>query len=148
MDNPAGIDVPNEVYQRWNPFPGEKTPLYVEGIHDDYEGFRILLCGEEKSSPMLRLLFDSSHLFYRVVRESCWLNADIPKSLINDIGRGHRFFTVSDSRLLRWLIDVSSGTYDSPTIRHYFLCMANEVIDVVACDAPKADNLNDLDSSM
>lgn len=49
----------DEIYEPLELFPKLPQPKYVEGIHDDYEGFRILLRGEDLASPMLRLMFNA-----------------------------------------------------------------------------------------
>ncbi len=59
---------------KWNPFSSKKTEsIYCEGLHDDYEGFRILLTAEEKASDMLRLSFENA-LYYQNRDESYLLN--------------------------------------------------------------------------
>jgi hypothetical protein len=130
----------NEIYEPLELFPEIARPAYVEGIHDDYEGFRILLRGEELTSPMLRLLFDPGPLFYRVIEESSWLMPNVPESLIVSMRQGHCFFLVQNSELLRWFTEVSQGIREG--VSHYCICMSNQIIDVIAWQPPKVDNLS------
>lgn len=116
-------------------------PKYVEAIHDDYEGFRILLRGESPESPMLRLVFDPPPLSYRVIEEASWLSPDMADHLFR--APGSRFVVVADSDFLRWFQRISSGIREWPNIRHYVVCMANQIVEIIACRAPGADNLSD-----
>lgn len=130
----------SETDARWEPFPSDAQPKYVEAIHDDYEGFRILLRGETLDSPMLRLSFDPPPLAYRVTEEASWLSNGLPVGLAGS--RVVRFLALDDSELLSWFRGVSAGIRDSWNLRHYVVCMANSVVEVVACQPPRADDLN------
>jgi hypothetical protein len=35
-----------ETYKKWEPLEGIEAELWVEALHDDYEGLRILLRGQ------------------------------------------------------------------------------------------------------
>ena len=50
--------------KKWVPFEDLNFDRwYCEGLHDDYEGFRVLLTGEEKPEPIVRLLFEYVYFF-------------------------------------------------------------------------------------
>ncbi len=132
----------NEHYEPLELFPKLAPPEYVEGIHDDYEGFRILLRGEDLAAPMLRLMFAARPLFYRVIEEGSWLMPDVPESLIVALRQGHWYFVVKNSKLLQWFTEVSQGTREGSDVRHYCICMSDQIIDVIAGQPPRADNLS------
>jgi hypothetical protein len=50
-------------FKKWEPLKNIPRILYCEGIHDDYEGFRILLIGENERSPVLRIMFDAARSY-------------------------------------------------------------------------------------
>ena len=45
-------------FKKWEPLPGLPEEMYLEGLHNDYEGFRLLLKGDGDQAKMLRITFD------------------------------------------------------------------------------------------
>jgi hypothetical protein len=125
------------VFQKWTPLESIPDRLYCEAIHDDYEGFRVLLKGEDATSPVLRIGF-SSVLAYRKVDEGSLLRTlDLMKNL-----NKFPLYTVSNSPFVKWLHEESYGIYkDSETI-HYAILTANDCIDVLTEDEPKVEWLD------
>ena len=53
----------------WQPTNGCPSKMFFEGLHDNYEGFRILLKGEDSTSSMLKIHFEDA-LTYKNTDES------------------------------------------------------------------------------
>jgi len=84
-------------YKKWTPVDSIPKRMYCEAIHDDYEGFRILLRGEDLTLPMLRLSFESV-LLYRNMDEGSMLRT---LDLIKDI-EIFPLYIVDNSDLMNW----------------------------------------------
>jgi len=120
-------------FEKWQPVQSIPSGLCVEAIHDDDEGFRILLRGERKASKILRLRFDPT-LAYRATDESSLINYDR-----TDDGTLDRYglFIVHDSEYLAWFAKVNQGV--SGSVTHYAVYLSNQCIDVIAAFPPDAD---------
>ena len=55
-----------EKYYKWEPVKGIEKEMWVEAIHDDYEGLRILLKGSTISSIMLSVNFSHYYMYCNV----------------------------------------------------------------------------------
>jgi hypothetical protein len=121
-------------YEKWCPLERIPARLYCEGLHDDYEGFHILLRGGESSSRMLRIAFDPA-LVYRniddgdLLKTICTLSEPEVSSL----------FTVENSTWLEWLHEESHGIHDGEAIIHYAIYTANDCIDVLSAFEPTVE---------
>lgn len=124
----------SDIYKKWFPIEGLPKRLYCEGIHDDYEGLRILLKGEEKESSMLRLLFDAV-LAYRNVDES-YLLKTIDK--IEDPGQS-TLYVVENSSWVEWFKEESYNTLQNSKINHYAIYTPNDCIDILSEYEPKIE---------
>lgn len=127
-------------YKPWEVLPSELGPFYCEGIHDDFEFFRILVSGENNSSPVFRLLFKDTQLHYQSINESLCLN---DKNRSSGLTQAGQFFIVENSWLLKWFHGVSSGIQNEITIKHYAMYLSNQIIDVLATQEPLVENLNE-----
>jgi len=124
---------------KWEPF--KELPIarwYCEGLHDDYEGFRVLLSGEEKSAPTVRLLFDNVY-FYQ--------NRDEGKFIVHEPSEGqfefpHPFYILENSSLLNRFHEESSDIYSEQRIKHFAIYTANDCIDVLSVDNPATERLS------
>jgi hypothetical protein len=118
----------------WNPISDLPTRLYVEAVHDDYEGFRILLRGEKASDRMLRVSFEMP-LLYRKTDEG-----DRLRTIQNDARiKEAVFFIVECSSLVEWLSTESYEVRDVNAMKHFLFACSNDLIDVVAESEPKFD---------
>ena len=116
-------------FNKWDPLEGIPNRLYVEGLHDDYEGFRILLKGEKITDRLLRVYFDAP-LAYRS-------SSECENSLnLFDPGNGC-FYTSQDSDFHKWFNVESSDIYSDILVTHYVFLAANSIIDVLSIDEPK-----------
>ena len=125
--------------KKWVPFEDLNFDRwYCEGLHDDYEGFRVLLTGEEKPEPIVRLLFEYVY-FYQ--------NRDEGKFLVHEPSEGnyefpHPFYILENSKLLKRFHEESAGIYAEYPIKHYAIYTTNDCIDVLSIDAPIAMRLS------
>jgi len=116
-----------ETYKKWEPIEGIEAELWVEALHDDYEGLRILLRGNESSSPVLRITF-SHYYVYRNADESyrlaLWREAHFEE-------RNWCLFTTTSSSLIDWLSSEAGDAYNKDEMHHYLIKTGADVIDVV-----------------
>ena len=125
---------------KWNPFPNEKNQrIYCEGVHDDYEGFRILLTGEEKASPMLRLSLENT-LYYQNRDEGYFFNYG---NIQGAFDYPHPFYIIEYSELIQKFHIESENTFSELNIKHYAIYTCNDCIDILSEKEPKAVNLSD-----
>lgn len=124
-----------EKYVAWQPLPGIPNSLYIEAIHDDVEGFRILLRGEDSTAPVLRVLFESM-VGYRNINESyrnkTWESSVCMTSLPS-------LMTVIHSRWLDWLVEESGRVLEAKTLTHYAIYTPEDCIDVATQFPPTVD---------
>ena len=125
------------LYQKWNPLESIPDRLHCEAVHDDYEGFRILLRGEEANSHTFRLAFDSP-LAYRNIDEGNMLRT---LNLIKEREKAS-LYIVKNSAWVKWFHEESLGIYEGHNLIHYALITANDCIDVLTEFEPKAEWLN------
>ncbi len=125
------------LYQKWTPLESIPDRLHCEAIHDDYEGFRILLRGEEANSRTLRLVFESP-LAYRNIDEGSLLRT---LNLIKDREKSS-LYIVGNSPWVKWFHEESLGIYEGRKLIHYALITANDCIDVLTEFEPQVEWLN------
>ncbi len=125
--------------EKWNidylhDFP---STLYIEGLHDDYEGFRILVKGG-KPSKVYRISFDC-HLGYRNFDESERLKSltDFPCN-----AQEWCLFKSNNSSFIEWLVSESfEASFDKKEVTHYFVATPNDIVEVLATCEPKIEKL-------
>jgi len=130
----------SQILKIWTPLEGISERLSLEALHDDYEGVRLLLEGDEPNNQTLRITFDPS-LVYRNIDEM-----DYMKSLHTFQGREHlgkwALFTVENSDFVKWFNEESHGTHENENIVHYAVLTLNDCIDVISSQPPKVEWLN------
>lgn len=124
-------------YKKWLPLDSIPSRLYCEGIHDDYEGFRIIVRGEGDDSSLLRISFDVA-LAYRNVDEG-----DLVQTiqLRPELG-SFSLFVVENSSWVEWFESESCGLHSRKNIVHYAIYTSNDCIDVLSEFEPFVDWLN------
>ena len=122
------------MYKKWIPIDGIPKRLFCEAIHDDYEGFRILLRGEDNSSSMLRITFESL-LAYRNIDEGNRLKT---MEQATNFGSSS-LYIVEDSTWIKWFNEESYGIHKSNKIIHYAIYTPNDCIDVLSEYEPKIE---------
>lgn len=119
-------------FQRWEPIDNISAQVTCEGIHDDYEGFRVLLrCSDER---VLRLSYARA-LAYRNVDEG-----DRLRTLRHaHVEPNWSLYTVENSSFLRWFHLESDGIHTDENVKHYAIYTLNDCIDILANSAPFAE---------
>lgn len=125
------------VFKKWEPLKNIPRILYCEGIHDDYEGFRILLVGENERSPVLRIMFDAARS-YRNADEG-----DLLKTIASmDDPGSSSLFIVDNSSWVKWFHEETYNIHKGRDIKHYAIYTPNDCIDVLSEFEPRVEWLN------
>jgi len=123
------------IYKQWMPIDDLPDTLYLEGLHDDYEGFRLLLRGELPQSPMLRIVFDPA-LAYRNIDEGNYLKGITDSNVSSLSGT---LFLVENSGFLSWFHSVSLEIHSQEHVKHYQIYTPNDRIEILAKVLPKVE---------
>lgn len=116
------------MYDIWDIIPGRTVSVSVEGVIDDWEGFRILL-RDHDTDRIIRIAFDS---------EVAYLRRDESDLVGDGLGRGC-FYRVMDSEF--------AARFRTDTVRqfgelkHFAIVTDVHCVDVLATDEPKIDCL-------
>lgn len=115
-------------------FPKE---IFVEGLHDNYEGFRLVVRGG-KPSRVYRISFDC-HVGYRNFDESERLKLN---SLFPSFTGGWSLFVSEKSDFIDWLVGESFEVHTKKEeITHYYIATPNDIVEVLATCEPKIEKL-------
>jgi hypothetical protein len=121
-----------EQFIKWEPVDGIENEMWVEALHDDYEGFRILLKGSAQSSGILRITF-AQYYGYRNVDESyrdkLWQKGNFEQ-------RDWSLFNTAASEFIDWVFEESNGLYSKEEMVHYCIKTGADIIEVVANQTP------------
>jgi len=123
-------------FEKWIPIDDLPETLYLEAIHDDYEGFRLLLKGDEDHNKTLRITFDPA-LSYRNTDEG-----DLLKTIGKQEFEQWSLYTVRNSSYSEWFADESCGIHDDENIIHYAIYTPNDCIDILSVYPPEVEWLN------
>lgn len=126
-----------ERFERWEPIDGVQARMFLEALHDDREGFRLILKAAEPKARSLRILFDAP-LCYRGAQELY---------LLRQIYEAHDiypwpFFIVRNSRYSRWFYAQATDAIDKDG-HHYHIAAMDEIIDVISARPPIISWLSD-----
>lgn len=125
------------ILERWHPIAlGNNKKFYVEGIHSDFEGFRILLRGDSVELPMLRIFWGYRIPSFRVSQEErllkIWHGTD--KSLL-----GNTFYIVRNSTYVENIKEMEMGFYPKSKLTHYAIFTVEDCIDILSEIPPKTE---------
>jgi hypothetical protein len=126
-----------EKYKKWLPLEDIPDRLYLDGLYDDWEGFRLLLRHYE-TGRMLRITFDPA-LSYRNTDEGDLLKTE-------DISEGFfkwPLYIVENSRFLKWFHEESYEIRKKDNPLHYAIVTQNDFIDVISAFPPIVEWIND-----
>jgi hypothetical protein len=133
-----GIDVADQHHRPWKPLDGVPERLYLEAVHDDCEGLRFLLRGEDTTSPTLRLVFESP-VAYRNINESYRVRT---WAAVSDMRALPSLLKVENSNWARWLVEEAGGVLRVDALVHYAIYTPEDCIDIVTEFPPTAEWLN------
>lgn len=105
---------------------------YIEAIHDNYEGFRILLRSSILEGKMLRINFNDK-LSYRNTDESFYLKlwGSMNKEIL-----GKTFYIISNSDYADFFNDQTLDIYRDWKIIHYAIYTNSDCIDILSIQQP------------
>ncbi len=131
-------DVPEQRLRPWMPLDDTPQRLYLEAVHDDYEGLRFLLRGDDPTGPTLRLSFESV-VGSRSINESYRLKtwACVPK-----IRELPSLLIIENSEWVKWLVEEAGGVLQVEALIHYAIYTPEDCIDVVTAFPPTAEWMN------
>jgi hypothetical protein len=126
-----------EKYKKWFPIKDSHDTLVLFGLHDNNEGFRILL-REEKTHGVMRIRFDSFFAYRNIDR------GYLSRTMLE----GKKFvkwplFTVKNSRFLQWLHEENPDKQLNEKLIHYAIITPKNCIDVISSTLPKVEWLCD-----
>jgi len=105
--------------------------MFVEAIHDDWEGFRIILADVEFKTR-IRISFINK-LSYRNTGEGfllqLWETTEEKKL-------GNTFYLISNSTYIDFFNEMSYGLYKEKEIKHYAIYSDSDCIDVLSITEP------------
>lgn len=120
-------------YEPWEPIDELPKILYVEGLHDDYEGVRILLKGEAEDAKMLVIKFDPA-LSYRNTDEG---DRHVLAREHPEVRGGGALFKAEQSGFIDWFNRENQGVRSNLDIVHYLIVTESDIIDVLSVFPPE-----------
>ena len=122
-----------QTYEVWDIVPGRVVRVSVEGVIDDWEGFRVLLKDHE-TDRLLRIAF-GSHAAYQN-RDESDLDGEATRS--EGLGRGCFYFVRSSEFEARFRAD-SARQFGN--LKHFAIITDADCIDVLATEEPQVEQL-------
>ena len=119
----------------WKPLEINAKSTLVDAIHDDCEGFRIII-NILKSGGDKILIKSKDTLAYKNTKQmflhGLWNNID--KSL-----GGNIFYIMENSEYLKDFHLMSEGFYSNLEIKHYCIYTLDDCIDLLCTEAPSVE---------
>jgi hypothetical protein len=109
-----------------------KITYNIEAIHDDYEGFRILLRANNLTGNILRITFNNN-LSYRNTDESFLLKL---WEYIDKETLGKTFYLVSNSAFVGFFNESTENIYKEWNVVHYAIYTTSDCIDILSDQPP------------
>ncbi len=116
---------------------GFPKTIHIEGLHDDYEGFRVIVRGGNPSK-VYRINFETYYLGYRNFDESERLKS---LSIFPFDSREWCLFKTEDSDFIDWVVDESEGIQMKEDITHFFIATPNDMVEVLCLREPIIEKL-------
>src|SRR5215471_15266594 len=117
----------NEIYKKWVPSDRVDRELFVDAVHDDLEGMRIILSGKSPKSGVFCITFNHYYL-YRNVNESNRIKLWTEGNFEN---KNWSLFRVENSNLIDWIAEETGEFFDKKKAQHYFIKTEMDIIDIV-----------------
>ena len=106
--------------------------LFLSGLYDDIDGFRVVLKEKIKDKKSYILKFDGQ-IAYRNVNESERLKT------LNDnkaLCENHTFFYTRKSDFISWIIEESYDIVSEDEVTHYLLATPEDVVEIISLEEP------------
>jgi hypothetical protein len=124
----------NEEWARWEPVPNLVNRYYIDSVHNDSNGFTIVLSEDRIVTNKVYIRFKDWVNAYRQTDET--FRANLIHELHEKYGAKFysqwSFFKVRNSSYISWLSAESSTISDNFELTHFVVFDPNNVIDVVA----------------
>lgn len=128
----------DQKYRVWSPLAGIPRRLWLEAIHDDVEGLRLLLRAKDPTGPTLRVLFESV-VAYRNINESFRLRS---WARMRNFGNLPTLMKVDSSEWIGRIVEDAAGVLEAESLVHYAIYTPEDCVDVVTMEEPTAEWLN------
>jgi hypothetical protein len=127
------------IYKKWNPISHlADQRLYVDAVHDDWEGFRIWFTSDNSKAGVVAIARFESQLLYTSSDESFRLSGIRNEEPLKF---PHLFWTVDESELIQEFHRQSVNIYADWKINHYAFLAASDCIDVLSVEEPSFSNV-------
>ena len=128
-------------YVSWNPIAIEKSSkwgnLFVEAIHDDWEGFRIWLRPENRNQGLVIVRFEAVLMYVNSDESDRLSVVEVEKNRVLNQG----FWRVENSALVKEFKRQGAGISDEDNITHYVFITYSDCIDVLSMLEPEIINM-------
>ncbi len=111
------------LFDKWIPLDDLPETMYIRAIHNDCEGFRVIL-EEENPSRLIRIYFKDV-LVFRKIDEGHYLRTleNIDSSTL---------FKSKKSEYLEWFISEQKQILNRDSVTHYAIYTPNDCLDIIA----------------
>ena len=118
---------------KWEPLPDIPSKMFLEGLIDDYEGFRLLLKGDRITSGVLKIEF-RTRIGYRNMDETYRLKSLNKYPILTS---PWSLFKIKNDEFVIWVCDESNGILDdSNLLTNYIFCTPNDIVEVISKEEP------------
>lgn len=129
----------NEQWSRWEPISNLAKSYYIESIHDDRQGFKIILCNEKSKNKAVEIMFEDSVYAYASTDDTSV--GTIINQLYLEYGsafyQGWTLFKVSNSTYIQRLSEQSYGVISARPLIHFSFVTIDSILDVISDYEPK-----------
>jgi len=121
----------------WDLLPDQPDQIYCEAIHDDHEGFRLILLEKEGKKRLLRICYEQTLAYFRT-EDGCLLD-----SLPSSIRKKGCFFYATESSWLERFHTESGGIYKDLEVKHYVVSAIEASVEILSVIEPESVWLHD-----
>jgi hypothetical protein len=129
----------HEQWTRWEPILNLAKSYYIESVHNDKQGFKIILRDENYNNKSIEVMFENSVYSYACTDDTSI--GTIINKLYSTYGaafyRDWTFFKVSNSHYIQRLIEQSYDVIRSRPLIHFSFITVDSMLDIIADYEPK-----------
>jgi hypothetical protein len=128
----------DKIFERWVPEACNiPKAINIDGVYDDYEGFRVLIRAAEGAERVYKIKFET-YLGYRNIDES---NRYRSLELFPCNSNEWCLFKTYNSDFINWIKNESGGKYDDDQIIHFAILTQNDILDILTLKEPTLKEL-------
>ena len=128
-----------ENWQKWEPINGLAKKYYIDGVIDDFYGFKIKLTNRDNEKSKLIISFNESVWAYRSAEEG--LRLLTMENLAQKYGANFytewTFFKVLNSDYLNWIFKESYNTAPGSNLMHFCVVAMDDILEIIADYEPE-----------